>query len=49
MDDVRTDLVEITALMKDVEDHEDGLSGSGDIECCERLGGPLKYYYRKAG
>jgi transposase InsO family protein len=27
----------------------DGLSGSGDIEFRERLGGLLKYYYRKAG
>ena len=26
-----------------------GLSDSGDIECRERLGGLLKYYYRKAG
>ena len=25
------------------------LSGSGDIESCERLGSLLKYYYRKAG
>jgi hypothetical protein len=27
----------------------DGSSGYGDIECRERLGGLLKYYYRKAG
>ncbi|MHC4198602.1 MAG: integrase core domain-containing protein [Planctomycetota bacterium] len=27
----------------------DGLSDSGDIECRKRLGGLLKYYYRKAG
>jgi transposase len=27
----------------------DGLSDSGDIECRERLGGLLKYHYRKAG